>query len=104
MEPLLHIIDRFTIHFAASTTLLLALAVGWRYLARKVKSAWFPKDMIQTLIYAGVSVLFIALTREYIDLARGQSLVKAISDAISWFTGIGFGIWGLYRWYFFKWE
>jgi hypothetical protein len=99
-----HIIDRFVIHFTAATSLVLMLAIGFRYLSRRSKSAWFPHSMHQTLVYAAMTVFAMSTLREALDVANGQPLAKAFTDYASWLLGTGFAAWGLYRWHYFRWE
>ena len=105
MRDALHILDRFLIHFTAATALLLMAAIGWRAAARKYpQRKFFPRSMEQTLLYSALSTFGAAVLREAFDVAAGQTTTKAVFDYASWFLGLGFGAWGLYRWHYFSWE
>lgn len=104
MNELLHIIDRFVIHFTAATSLVLGLAVIFRTAYVRTKSRWLPKSMHTTLVYAALTLFAASTLREAVDVARGQLLVKAFTDYASWLLCAGFGSWGLYRWHYFRWD
>lgn len=92
-----HIIDRFIIHFAASTFGVLALFFALRFLFRKRPSRWFSSERLHLLVTSALIVAASASLREPFDVAHGQSLVKALSDFISWYGGCTAAVWGLYR-------
>lgn len=104
MSEVWNILDRFVIHFTAATSLVLALANLYRYLRRRYRNQWLPGTMPHTLAWAALTVFAISTLREAYDVRQGQSLVKAITDYISWLLGTGFGAWGIYRWAYFTWE
>lgn len=103
MTEFWHIIDRFRIHFASATSLVLAFSIGIRFARKKTRSKWLPATMYQTLIYAGLVLFSWTTLREPFDVYHGQTVTKAVFDFISWLSGIAFGIWGLYRWRYFDW-
>lgn len=108
MELFWHILDRGSIHFTASTTLVLMVAVliraAWRQGRYTVLSQWMPRGMRQTLVVSGLVVWSLSILREASDVAHGQPLVKAFTDNFSWLVGVCFSCWALYRWRFFDWE
>lgn len=97
MSEFLHIVDRFVLHFFMSAgVLLLALAVFW-YLERKVRWWPSPHGYWFYIVPALLSFMFISF-REVFDVAySGQLVVKAVTDWISWITGLGVSIWALIR-------
>jgi hypothetical protein len=99
-----HILDRCAIHFASATSLVLMLAIAYRYAYRRTQSPWLPHSMPETLVYSGLTLFAASTLREAWDVANGQSVLKAFTDYLSWLLGSGFGVWGLYRWHYFKWE
>ena len=104
MGELLHIIDRGLIHFTASTTLVLMLAVLLRIWYRRTRSTCLPRTMHQTQLTASLLLFAFSTLREPYDVYMGQSLIKAICDFISWALGILFADWALHRWRYFDWE
>lgn len=102
MELFWHILDRGSIHFTASTTLVLMVAVLIRLRAKYSK--WLPKSLTQTLVLSALIVFVVATLREAYDVSNGQPLIKAFTDYISWLLGTGVGAWGLYRFRYFSWE
>ena len=97
MSELLHLIDRFTIHFFASMSLLMLAFFAFRTAARKSKSAWLPKEWRQHLLFAAIAVFAVSTLREAWDVGHGQTIVKAFADYFSWLAGCGVSAWGLYR-------
>ena len=105
IDTVLHVVDRFIIHFSSSPGLLLMSSVLWRTASRKNRqSKFFPRSMEQTLVYASVSTFALTTLREAFDVAHGQPLFKAPIDYASWAIGLGVGVWALYRWHYFSWD
>lgn len=97
MSELLHIIDRGTIHFFSSMSLVMLAFFAFRTAARRSHSAWLPAAWRQHLLFAAVAVFAVSTLREAYDVANGQPLVKAFTDYGSWLLGCGASAWGLYR-------
>jgi len=102
MSEFLHILDRASIHFTASCSLVLMFAVLLHWLRKKC--SWLPNTMQVILVWSALVVCLIAFVREPFDVAAGQSTTKAVTDYVSWFLGTGFSCFGLYRWKYFTWE
>ena len=97
MNELMHILDRFVIHFFASMSLVMLMFFALRVTSRKLKSFWLPDNWKQHLLFAAIVVFTFATLREPRDVANGQSVAKAVTDYVSWLAGCGVSAWGLYR-------
>lgn len=97
MNELLHILERATIHFFSSMSLVMLAFFGLRTAARKSRSAWIPAAWRQQLLIAAIAIFAASTLREAYDVANGQPLVKAFTDNLSWLAGCGCAAWGLYR-------
>jgi hypothetical protein len=96
MDLLLHILDRFFIHFFASTSLVLLAATGVRVAAKKLPR-FAPPYWMHQLVIAALLVFAFSTLREAVDVAHGQPLVKAFTDYASWLLGSGVSVWAIYR-------
>lgn len=96
---MMHILERFFIHFAASTFLTLAFFFALRYwLRRNAKVGLWISDRREHLLIISALLVFALLPlREPFDVHFGQVWYKAITDQISWFLGPAVSVWGLYR-------
>lgn len=96
-----HILDRFTIHFFASTSLVLLATFALAWLDRRPPSAqlslFVPSTVPSRLTLAAALVWALSMLREGWDVAHGQTLLKAGADHLSWLLGVGVSAWGLYR-------
>jgi len=97
IELVKHIIDRFAIHFAASTCLVLMVTFAIHFASRQLKSPWLPVTVQHKLVMAALLVFAFSTIREAVDVYNGQPLVKAFTDYLSWFSGTVTSAWGLYR-------
>ena len=97
LTELLHILDRGTIHFFSSMSLVMLAFFAFRVAARKSKSAWLPAAWRQQLVIAAVAIFAVSTLREAYDVANGQTVIKAFTDYLSWLAGCGVSAWGLYR-------
>jgi hypothetical protein len=99
MNLVLHILDRFVIHLASATSLVMAATFAIMYLRRKIADSqqWIPANFNSQLLLAALLVASVAFMREPYDVNNGQPLVKAFFDFASWIIGTGVGAWGLYR-------
>ena len=94
---MLHIIDRFVIHFFSSAGILLCALFALRWAERRWKLSWLPYTFKTQLIVAALAVFAISTLREAFDVYNGQLLIKAVTDYISWLTGLGCSVYALYR-------
>ena len=85
--------QRFLIHFFSSGGLLIAAVLTWNWLLRRFR--WL-RDY-EVLILPGLLILWLTATREAYDVWNGGSLLKSISDFISWAFGVGVWVFGLTR-------
>jgi hypothetical protein len=92
-----HIIDRFIIHFFASTGVVLALTYALGCLARRTRWPWLPRFARSQVMVAALVVYAASTLREAYDVSQGQTLTKAIFDYVSWAGGCGCSAWGLWR-------
>ncbi|MCI0352577.1 MAG: hypothetical protein L0Z53_24420 [Acidobacteriales bacterium] len=98
MELALHIVERFTLHLASSTSLVLALAFLLRWLKRRFRTEWLSEVPAVQLTVAALLVFAFSTLREAYDVANGQPLVKVAFDYASWLIGAGASAYGLFRW------
>lgn len=96
MRELLHILDRFAVHFFASMSLVLLAFFAVRHFTPKARG-WLPDEWKEQLALAGLLVFAFSTLREAWDVAHGQTLLKAFTDYASWLLGCGGSVWGLYR-------
>lgn len=96
---MLHILERFILHFVSATFLTLAAFYLLRYWGRhNRKVGIFISGRHGHLVTISALIVFaLAVLREPIDIHMGQVWYKAISDQISWLLGCAIGAWGLYR-------
>lgn len=94
-----HILERALLHFVASVFLVLAVYFALHYWLRHNARArlWLSSEPRHILAVAALSVFAISALREPVDVAMGQSVVKAFTDFFSWFSGTAVAAWGLYR-------
>lgn len=96
---MMHIIERFLLHFVASTFLTLAFFFALRFWVRRSNwlVEWIAPHKSRLLVVSALCVFSVATLREPFDVAAGQWWVKAITDQISWFLGPAVSVWGLSR-------
>ena len=94
---MLHILERFCLHFVSSTFLTLGLWFFLRWILRTHPTRWLSSDRMHLLITAGLVVAAIAYLREPWDVSQGQTVLKATTDCTSWYSGVGVSIYGIYR-------
>ena len=95
-----HILERFFIHFAASTFLTLAFFYALSYWVRKVYKVniWLSSRKEHILVVSALLVFSLMTLREPFDVYFGtQVWYKAITDQVSWFLGAATSVYGLYR-------
>jgi hypothetical protein len=97
MSLILHIIDRFLIHFFSSAGIVLAATFALATLQRRLRWPWLPSRVQGQIILSALLVFSVAVLREPYDVSRGDPLAKSISDFISWASGCGVSVWGLWR-------
>ena len=97
MAEALHILDRFVIHFTASTAAVLWGFLGLKSLFRRTKSEWLSASWRTSLLIAALAVFAGSTLREAYDVTNGQSLLKAGFDYASWLLGAGASCWSLNR-------
>jgi hypothetical protein len=73
-------------------------------LRRHWAKGWLPTNVGGRLLLSGFIVFGLTATREAVDVANGQPLVKAFTDYASWLIGLGLGIWATYRLIWLTWE
>jgi len=97
---MLHIIERFFLHFVSSTFITAAffwLLSYWSRRNRKV-SKWFSPLETHLLVTSALLVAALLPLREPYDVAFGNQVWhKAITDQLSWYLGAAVSAWGLYR-------
>lgn len=97
---MMHIAERFAIHFASSCFITLAIFFALRFWMRK--SNWLPDWVApqkrRLLLTSGLVAFSTMILRESYDLILGNQVwYKTPFDHLSWFLGIGVCIWGLTR-------
>jgi hypothetical protein len=97
MEELGHLLERFFIHFASATFLVLAVMFALNFIRRKFDTVWLPRSPLAQLLFAAVIVFALAVLREAYDVATGQQFAKALTDYMSWALGAAVAVVGLYR-------
>jgi hypothetical protein len=98
MDLVLHIADRFLIHLASGTSLVMCALFGIAYLRRRVANSqpWIPPQFNYQLLICALLISAIAFVREPFDVYNGQPRIKAVTDFISWVLATSLGAWGLY--------
>lgn len=97
---MLHVIERFVIHFAAAIFLTLAAFYAMRYWGmRNCKVRIFLSGRKSHLLVTSALVVFaIAPLREPFDVFTGNNtFIKSCFDQLSWMLGAAVAAWGLYR-------
>lgn len=94
---MLHILDRFVIHFFSSAGILLCALFALRFVCRRTRTEFLPQTFRAQLVFAALAVFAFAALREAWDVHQGQSIVKAFTDYASWFLGCGCCAYGLHR-------
>lgn len=95
-----HIIERFFIHFAASTFLCLAFFFALRYWVTHTSKVgnWLSSRKEHLLVVAALCVFALLPVREPWDVyAQNNTVLKSYFDVLSWFLGPAISVWGLYR-------
>lgn len=94
---MLHIADRFLIHFFSSAGIVLAATFALGVAQRRLRWPWLPRFVQGQIILSAVLVFAVVVLREPYDVSRGDSLTKSICDFLSWAGGCGVSAWGLWR-------
>ena len=94
---MMHIIDRFLIHLFASGGISLAAIFALRMAQRRLRCGWLPTQLLGQCSAVAIVVFTVAVLREAYDVARGQSLAKAVCDYASWAGGCGCSAWAIIR-------
>lgn len=94
---MLHILDRFLIHFFSAPGLILGLTFGLGVLERRARWSWLPHSLLATSIWAAGIIFACSALREAYDVSQGGTLTKSIFDYISWAGGCGLTPWAIYR-------
>lgn len=97
---MLHILERFAIHFASSCFLTLAFFFALRYWVRHSMKAWrwvsCKKEHL--LVLSALCVFSVLPLREPWDVfAQNNTVLKSYFDILSWFLGPAVSVWGLSR-------
>ena len=95
---MIHVLDRFVIHFFSACGAVLACLFVLLMVIRKCKNKLLPTSKEQALLVAAIVVFAFSTVREAWDVAAGQTLTKAGFDYVSWLTGCGVAVWALIRW------
>lgn len=90
MESAKYIAGRFLLHLGGSTSLVLAVFFFTDWVHRRWEQG-MPLILAGALVFAGSTL------REAWDVARGQSLRKAVVDYASWLVGTAASVWALAR-------
>jgi len=102
-DSIIHILERFGLHFVSSAFVMLAFYFVYDWLKRKYDILWLPggNDNVglkQELIVIGLLVACLFPLREPYDLYFGNNgIVKCYTDTLSWWVGAFVSGWGLYR-------
>lgn len=99
MGELVHIVERFLVHFFSATGIVLAVSTFLRFARRKKRYSWLPDGTRATLVWAALIVFSVAVLREAYDVSAGGWVVKSYFDYASWALGCGVGAWGLIRYH-----
>ena len=97
---MMHILERFLIHFASSTCLTLAIYFSLRYWLRRNSKVgkWISRNKNHLLVFSALCVFALLPLREPFDVHFGtQVWYKAIFDQISWLLGPAVSVFALYR-------
>ena len=97
---MIHILERFFIHFTASAFFVLAFFYALRYwLQRNAKvGVWLSCRNSHLLVTAALLVFALFTLREPWDVYAGNnSFTKSCFDQASWFIGAAVSAWGIYR-------
>lgn len=93
-----HLLARFALHFISAGFIVLVsssvLWAVWRRLDWHVRSR---PQYLAFLILVAIPTAALPSLREAFDVAAGQTLLKAVLDYVSWFSGAGLSCWLLYR-------
>jgi hypothetical protein len=98
---ILHIAERFVIHFLCSGILVVAVSYALRHWTRNNAKArtWIAPERERLLVISALIVAGIAAWREPFDVSAGGSVIKSVCDFASWYLGAGVSAWALYRWW-----
>ena len=97
---MIHIIERFLLHFVCSTFCTLGFFFGLRCLIKRLSVArvWLSSRKQHLLVTSALIVFALFTLREPFDIYFGGQLwYKAVTDQISWFLGPIVSVWGLSR-------
>lgn len=97
---MLHILERFFIHFFVSTFLVGAVFYALRYWGNRNSHVgrWVSGRHGHLLVTSALIVFALATLREPFDVWRGNNtFLKSCFDQLSWFAGAAVSAWGLYR-------
>ena len=97
---MLHIMERFFLHFVASTFLTMAVFATLYYWVRNNARAglWISGRLRHLILTSALLVFALATLREPYDIYMGNnSFVKSCFDQLSWLLGAAVSGWGLYR-------
>lgn len=95
-----HIIERFILHFVASTFLTLAFFFALRFWVRRSSwlVEWIAPHKSRLLVVSALCVFAILPLREPWDVfMQNNSVLKSYFDILSWFLGPAVSVWGLSR-------
>lgn len=97
---MLHILERFLIHFFSSAGVLLCAVFAYATIVRRLPKAatWLPSETFKKrMVFLSVVILLVAFAREAWDVHKGQVIAKAFTDYASWALGLGCSIWAIVR-------
>ena len=97
---MIHILERFMLHFVAATFLTLGVYFGLRLWLRKTRkvASFLSANYAHLLVTSALIVFAIAPLREPLDIYLGNnSIVKSFFDQASWCLGAAVSAFGLYR-------
>lgn len=97
---MMHIIERFFLHFMVCGNLVLYVFafLNWRIRKTPLLQKWLTTDKLKQLMIASALVAAIVPLREIADVYAGNNgIVKACTDVASWWLGAGCAWWALYR-------
>jgi len=97
---MLHIAERFLIHFVSSAFLVLCFYFALEFWIRRNAKVgiWISSSKNHLLVISALLVAALIPLRAPYDLYFGkQTVIKTIFDQASWYIGSAGFAWGLYR-------